>query len=118
MIDGKLMFDEDFSKLRGPVFGTIRRESKRVFDGDILEIHSPSIEGLALVKECFKSLISELPDAMLREDTDQPDRVKAVEHLRKYYPELGEDTVVRYIRLKWIPGSPMFKNPVNGLASK
>lgn len=103
-----LKFAKPYTKLKLPVFSTIRVGSKPVSEGDMVHVvHPDGSTHPAKVVLKHEQPLDALPDEFLMADTDAPNRGEAIKQLQQYYPHLRPDQKVMVLRVAYIdqPGA-------------
>jgi hypothetical protein len=92
-----IKFAEDFPKLEEDYFSTIRKPPKPLRTGQICLIKSPSYGFKAILASERTEYICDISTRDLTIDTSTRSRDEALEVLRKFYPELGEASLVQVL---------------------
>ena len=96
-----VLFSQDYSKQNDPQFCTIRLKQKYSVD-QIYFAKFPNKKGNVLCTYVGNKLLQTAPDEFLLKDTDTNTRADAIANLRKYYPDLTEQTMIYIARFKWV----------------
>jgi len=107
----KIKFADKLSKLYQDVFPTIRDDTD-LTKGETVEVMvQDKCWGKATLVEKTECKIKEIPTSFLGRDTDtiseENVREAAIDSLRKYYPDLNEETEVFILIFEWtLPDRP------------
>lgn len=102
-----LKFTKYYQKLDYPLFNTIRLATP-LTPGEYVQIHHPFGNFRAIVKFTHPTRVRDIATSILMWDTGTHTREEALEHLREYYPGLGELTDVVLIGLEKERPCPFF----------
>lgn len=100
MKDKTLVFQEHYKKLDKPEFTTLRNSDKNLKKNDIIVVRTPRTAFKARVTWCRKIPLEFIKDDVLCADTDTNTREEALTELRRFYPDLTEETWVKFMYIR------------------
>ena len=89
--ENALTFAKDYKKLSLPAFSTIRLKDKYKI-GDKLFLKTPTQKNYVVLINKIQKKLADIPSEFLTFDTDTDSRENAIKDLKKYYPELTDQT--------------------------
>lgn len=101
-----IAFSKKFKKLSQLHFSTIRLKDHDYRKGQIRNVALRGERLIGKVKIITKTIrrLGSIPDNVLMKDCETKNREEAVLFLKKFYPEISEDSVVIFLILQWEKG--------------
>ncbi len=98
-----IAFSKKFKKLSQNIFSTIRMKNHDYQWGQIrnVALRGNRLIGKVSILSCRERKLSQIPDNILVKDCETKTRAEAIAFLKKFYPDLTEDSTVFYLVLKW-----------------
>lgn len=98
-----IAFSKKFKKLEQGLFSTIRMKNHDYKRGQIrnVALRGNRLIGKVRILSCHERKLATIPDSILIKDCETKTRSEAIVFLKKFYPEITENSTVFYLILKW-----------------